>query len=119
MCLSMAEQVLLEEFACMPEFVLVSTIVLVRSIWPNQCLGVTLFSYFRCFYLSLAKIIRVKTGEIASTQDLLLDPLQPQHAVCPAKIWSVLRTYHNYINPNTLLWHNSHKTIVPKPLYGL
>jgi hypothetical protein len=57
----------------------------------------------------------VKTGEIASSQDPSLDPLQPQLAVCPAKIWSVLHTYHNYINPNTLLWHNGHETIVPTP----
>jgi hypothetical protein len=56
----------------------------------------------------------VKTGEIASSQDLSMDPLQPQLAVCPAKIWSVLHTYHNYINPNTQ-GHNGHETIVPKP----
>jgi hypothetical protein len=46
------------------------------------------------------KIMCVKTGEISPSQDLSLDPLQPQLAVCPAKIWSVLHTYHNYINPN-------------------
>ncbi len=77
--------------------------------------GSNAFLVVRCFYLSLAKIVCVKTGEIASSQDLSLDPLQPQLAVCPAKIWSILRTYHNYINPNTLLWHNGHETIVPKP----
>ncbi len=38
---------LLEEFTCLPEFVLVSTLVLIRSVRPNRCLGVTLFSYFR------------------------------------------------------------------------
>ena len=26
--------------------------------------------------------------------------------VYPDKIWSVLCTYHNYINPNTLMWYN-------------
>ncbi len=58
------------------------------------------FLVVRCFFLSLVKIMCVKTGEIATSQDLSLDPLQHQLAVCPAKIWSVLRTYHNYINPN-------------------
>ncbi len=60
------------------------------------------FLVVRCFYSPLAKIMCVKTGEIASSQDLSLDLLQPQLAVCPAKIWSVLCTYHNYISPNSL-----------------
>jgi hypothetical protein len=42
----------LEEFACLPEFVLVSTIVLIGSVRPNQCLGVTLFSYFRFLFVT-------------------------------------------------------------------
>ncbi len=37
----------LEEFVCLPEFVLVSTIVSIGSVRPNRCLGVTLFYYFR------------------------------------------------------------------------
>ena len=76
--------------------------------------GSNTFLVVRCFYLSLAKNMCVKTGKITSCQDLSLDPLQPQIAVCPAKIWSVLHTYHNYINPNTQ-GHNGHETIVPKP----
>ncbi len=62
--------------------------------------GSNTFLVVRCFYSSLAKIMCVITGEIASSQDLSLDPLQPQLAVCPAKIWSSLHIYHNYINPN-------------------
>jgi hypothetical protein len=42
----------LEEFACLPELFLVSTIVLIGSVRPNQCLGVTLFSYFRFLYVT-------------------------------------------------------------------
>ncbi len=42
----------LEEFTRLPEFVLVSTIVSIGSIWPNQYLGVTLFSYFRFLFVT-------------------------------------------------------------------
>ncbi len=41
-----------------------------------------------------------KAGEIAPFQILSRIHFNLQVAVCPAKIWSVLRTYHNYINPN-------------------
>ena len=53
-------------------------------------------------------------GEIVSPEILfILDTLQLSIKVCPGKIWSV-HTYHNNINPNTLLWHNGHETIMPK-----
>jgi hypothetical protein len=42
----------LEEFARLPEFVLVSTIVLIGSVRPNRCLGVTLFTYFRFLFIT-------------------------------------------------------------------
>jgi hypothetical protein len=42
----------LEEFARLPEFVLVSTIVSIGSVRPNQCLGVTLFSYFLFLFVT-------------------------------------------------------------------
>ncbi len=42
----------LEEFAHLPEFVLVSMIVSIRYVQPNQCLGVTLFSYFRFLFVT-------------------------------------------------------------------
>ncbi len=42
----------LEEFARLPEFVLVSMIVLIGSVRPNRCLGVTLFSYFRFLFVT-------------------------------------------------------------------
>jgi hypothetical protein len=48
--------------------------------------GSNTFLVVRCFYLTLTKIMCVKTGEIASSQNLSLDPLQPQLTVCPAKI---------------------------------
>jgi len=42
----------LEEFGHLPEFVLVSMIVLIGSVWPNRCLGVTLFHYFRFLFVT-------------------------------------------------------------------
>ncbi len=41
-----------------------------------------------------------KAGEIAPFKILARIHFNLQVAVCPAKIWSVLCTYHNYINPN-------------------
>jgi hypothetical protein len=40
----------------------------------------------------------VKTWENCLNLRSYLDPLQPQQMVCPAKIWSVHCTSHNYIN---------------------
>jgi hypothetical protein len=72
-----------------------------RARQAESVFGSNTFLVVRCFYSSLAKIMFMKTGEIASSQEFSLDPLQPQLAVCPAKIWSVLCTYHNYINPHS------------------
>jgi hypothetical protein len=41
-----------------------------------------------------------KAGEIAPFKILARIHFNLQVAVCPPKIWSVLHTYHNYINPN-------------------
>ncbi len=43
---------MLEEFACLPEFVIVSMIVSIGSVLPNQCLGVTPFYYFRFLFVT-------------------------------------------------------------------
>jgi hypothetical protein len=43
-----------------------------------------------------------KAGEIAPFKILARIHFNLQVAVCPAKIWSVLRTYHNYLNPNNM-----------------
>jgi hypothetical protein len=42
-----------------------------------------------------------KAGEIAPFEILARIHFNLQVAVCPAKIWSVLCTYHKYINPST------------------
>ncbi len=42
----------LEEFVRLPEFVLVSMIVLIGSVRPNRCLGVTLLYYFRFLFVT-------------------------------------------------------------------
>jgi hypothetical protein len=64
----------LEEFACLPEFILVSTIVLIGSVRPNRCLGVTLFSYFRFLFVT-CKNYSVKR-QVKGYQDLTLARLQ-------------------------------------------
>ncbi len=43
-----------------------------------------------------------KAGGIAPFEILARIHFNLQVAVCPAKIWSLLHTYHNYINPNSL-----------------
>ncbi len=44
-------------------------------------------------------------GGIAPFEILARIHFNLQVAVCPAKIWSVLHTYHNYINPNSYSFH--------------
>ena len=61
----------LEEFARLPEFVLVFMIVLIESVQPNQCLGVTLFSYFRFLFVT-CKNYGVKRQGNLLTETLLL-----------------------------------------------
>jgi hypothetical protein len=154
--------VVLEEFACLPEFILVSMIVLIGSIRPNRCLGITLFSYFRFLFVThenysvkrqgnlLTKILllhvfnmRASVRQYVSTSvrqyASMLVWLQyastsvrqyvsmpvPQYVStaavhqygCSTSVRQYISTpyYLSCINPNTLLWHNSHETIVPKP----
>ncbi len=147
---------MLEEFACLPEFVLVSTIVSIGSVRPNQCLGVILFSYFRFLFVTcknygvkrqgnlLTKILlsrqyvstSVRQYISMSVRQYVSTPLCSMAAVRQYVSTSVRQyvstsvrqytstsvcqyvstsCYLSYINPNTLLWHNSHETIVPKP----
>ncbi len=137
-----------EEFAHLPEFVLVSTIVLIGSIRPNQCLGVTLFSYFRFLFVTwlnfgakrqgnlLTKILllrqyvstSVRQYANTSVHHYVSTPLcgmaavhqyvsTPVRQYASTSVHQYISTscYLSCINPNTLLWHNSHETIVPKP----
>ncbi len=62
---------------------------------PDPCSRRTCTCYFSqvCW--------RKKAGEIAPFEILARIHFNLQVAVCPAKIWSVLCTYHNYINPNS------------------
>ncbi len=61
----------LEEFVCLPEFVLVSPIVSIGSVWPNRCLGVTLFDYFRFLFITRENYSRESQRKLAY-QDLTL-----------------------------------------------
>jgi hypothetical protein len=61
----------LEEFVCLPEFVLVSTIVLIGSVRPNWCLGVTLFYYFRFLFVTRENYSVERQGNLL-TKILLL-----------------------------------------------
>ncbi len=62
---------MLEEFVCLPEFILVSTIVLIGSVRPNQCLGVTLFYYFRFIFVTRENYSVERKGNLL-TKILLL-----------------------------------------------
>jgi hypothetical protein len=128
----------LEEFACLPEFVLVSTIVSIESVRPNRCLGVTLFSYFRFLFVThknygvkrqgnlLTKIslshVSTSVRKYVSTPVCQYVSTTVRHYVVglqyvstSVRQYASTSCYLSYINPNTLLWHNSHETIVPKP----
>jgi hypothetical protein len=43
---------LLEEIICLPDFVLICTIVLIGPVRPNRCLQVTLSYYFRFLFVT-------------------------------------------------------------------
>ncbi len=151
------QQQMLDKFACLPEFVLVSRIVLIGSVRPNRCLGVTLFSYFRFLFVTrknygvkrqgnlLTKILlshvfnmRVSVCQYVSTsvrqyvstpvRQYISTPVRQYLSMpvclyvstrygCSMSVRQYISTpcYLSCINPNTLLWHNSHETIVPKP----
>jgi hypothetical protein len=135
-----------EEFACLPEFVVVSTIVLIGSVRPNQCLGVTLFSYFRFLFTTCKNYGVKKQGNLltnilhlhisTSVRQYVSTPVRQYvstsvrcyavwlqyvstsvHQSASTSVRQYISTpcYLSYINPNTLLWHNSHETIEPKP----
>jgi hypothetical protein len=70
-CMRIIFASVLEEFVCLPEFVLVSMIVLIGSIWPNRCLGVTLFSYFRFLFVTCKNYSVKRQGNLL-TKILLL-----------------------------------------------
>ncbi len=73
---------LLEEFVHLPEFVLVSTIVLIGSVLPNRCLGVTLFYYFRFLFVTRENYSGESQQKLAY-QDLTLACLQCQCPITP------------------------------------
>jgi hypothetical protein len=75
---------MLEEFVRLPEFVLVSTIVSIGSILPNQCLEVTLLYYFRFLFVTCENYSGESQGKLAY-QDLTLARLQRQYASTPLR----------------------------------
>jgi hypothetical protein len=171
---------LLEEFVYLPEFVLVSTIVLIGSVLPNWCLGVTLFYYFIFLFVTRENYSGESQRKLAY-RDLTLARLQRQYVSMPLRHYAItplrhyaimplgqcasvpvrqyasmpvcqytstpvrqytsmpvcqyasmpvcqyagmpvrqyastpVRQYASCINLNTLLWHNNHEAIVPKP----
>jgi hypothetical protein len=74
------DMAVLEEFACLPEFVLVSTIVSIGSVRPNQCLGVTLFSYFRFLFITHGNYSVKRQGNLL-TEILLLHVINMRASV--------------------------------------
>jgi hypothetical protein len=93
------------------------TLVWIGPFRPNQWFGSNYFLVdviaMRCSQNYEVKI----EGEIILQPGSYQDTLQLQD---PGKIWSVLGSDRpNYINPNTLLCHNGHETIVAEPWYGL
>ena len=79
---------MLEEFVHLPEFVLVSMIVLTGSIQPNWCLGVTLFYYFRFLFVTRENHSRESQRKLAY-QDLTLARLQRQYAITPLRHYAI------------------------------
>ncbi len=177
---------MLEEFIRPPEFVLISTIMSIGPVRPNQCLQVTLFYYFRflfvtrknygveirgnlhtnilllhvfnagmplwpvchygqyaitasmplrpvCHYGQYAITANMPLrpichyGQYAITASMPLPPIRHygQYAIMASTVnmpiwpvWPICQygqygQYLSCINPNTLLWHNSHGSIVP------
>jgi hypothetical protein len=83
----------LEEFVRLPEFVLVSIIVSIRSIRPNRCLGVTLFYYFRFLFATCENYSGESQRKLAY-QDLTLARLQRQYAVTPLCHYAITPLRH-------------------------
>jgi hypothetical protein len=72
---------LLEEFVCLPEFILVSTIVSIGSVRPNRCLGVALFYYFRFLFVTRENYGVERQGNLL-TEILLLHVFNASMTVC-------------------------------------
>ncbi len=94
---------LLEEFVCLPEFVLVSTIVLIGSVLPNRCLGVT-FSITLDSYSSLVKIIVRKVSGNLLTKILLshvfnVSMTLRHYAIMPLCHYAITPLRHYAITP--------------------
>ncbi len=70
-CTRMIFTSVLEEFVHLPEFVLVSMIVLIGSVRPNWCVGVTLFYYFRFLFITCENYWVERQGNLL-TKILLL-----------------------------------------------
>jgi hypothetical protein len=84
---------MLEEFVCLPEFLLVSTIVLIGSIQPNRCLGVTLFYYFRFLFVIRENYSGESQRKLAY-QDLTLAHLQHQYAITRLRHYAITPLRH-------------------------
>jgi hypothetical protein len=88
----------LEEFVCLPEFVLVSMIVLIGSVRLNWCLGVTLFYYFRFLFVTCENYSGESQRKL-TYQDLSLARLQRQYAITPLRHYSITPLCHYAIMP--------------------
>ncbi len=84
---------MLEEFVCLPEFILVSMIVSIGSIRPNWCLGVTLFYYFRFLFVTRENYSGESQRKLAY-QDLTLAHLQRQYAITPLHHYTITPLCH-------------------------
>ncbi len=89
---------MLEEFIRLPEFVLVSGIVLIGSVLPNQCLGVTLFYYFRFLFVTRENYSGERQRKLAYL-DLTLERLQRQYAITPLRHYAITPLRHYAITP--------------------
>jgi hypothetical protein len=89
---------LLEEFVCLPEFTLVSTIVLIKSVLPNWCLGVTLFYYFRFLFVTRERYSGESQRKLAYW-DLTLARLQCQYAITPLRHYAIMPLCHYASTP--------------------
>ncbi len=89
---------LLEEFVCLQEFVLVSMIVSIGSVWFNWCFGVTLFYYFRFLFVT-CEIYSGESQQKLTYQDLTLARLQRQYAITPLRHYAITPLHHYAITP--------------------
>jgi hypothetical protein len=88
----------LEQFVRLPEFLLVSMIMLIGSVLPNWCLGVTLFYYFRCLFVTHDNYSGESQQKLAY-QDFTLARLQCQYAITPLRHYAIMPLRHYAITP--------------------